>query len=81
MIALQDTYLELGPIIDDPQAKLERMLIEEFLRASGYCLHDILFLPNDLRRRLMTGACLYASSRLAEIELRAHFVEEIQTGS
>lgn len=80
MLALQDTSLEPGPLLDDPQAKLERMLIEAYLRASGYCLHDMLFLPDDLRRQLMSGACLYASTRLAEIELRAHFIEEIQSG-
>ena len=66
------------PGIDDPHADLERTLINDYLRARG---HD----PADLRarddveaHRLLAQASTHAASKLAELEARAHYVQEIR---
>jgi hypothetical protein len=63
--------------IADPNARLERAMIDEFIRARGYDparLHD---LPDDVRRRVQSEASTYAAARLAEMEARAHYVQEL----
>jgi hypothetical protein len=63
--------------IADPNAGLERALIEEFIRTRGYDpakLHD---LPEELRRRVQSDASTHAAARLAEMEARAHYVHEL----
>jgi hypothetical protein len=62
---------------DDPHARLERAFLEEFLRERGYSLAALRTLPEELARQLMTEASTYASSRLTEVEARAHFVDEV----
>ena len=66
-----------NPTLGDPNAGLERMFIEEYLRDKGASLHAICKLPQALARRLMTEACTYASNRLAEVEMRAQLVREL----
>jgi hypothetical protein len=72
------------PLMEEPEAPLERMYIEAYLQTRGYTLHcgdqplrSLCDLPDDEAKRLMTGASSYASTKLAEVESRAHFVEEI----
>lgn len=65
------------PILGDPNAGLERMFIEEYLRGKGFSLRVICKLPQALGRRLMVEACIYASTRLAEVETRAQLVREL----
>ena len=72
------------PPMEEPEAPLERMYMETYLQSQGYTLHcggqplrSICDLPEDEAKRLMTGASAYASSKLTEVETRAHFVEEI----
>ena len=65
------------PSVQDHEAKLERALIDEFLREHGHNLHDLDALPEDARRLLLQEASIYAAGRLAEIEARAHYVKEI----
>jgi hypothetical protein len=65
------------PLLEDPLARLEQALIAEYLRDQGYDperLHD---LPAEVARQLMKEASLYASAKLAEVESRAHFVDEV----
>ncbi len=76
------------PPMEEPDASLERMYIEAFLQKRGYTLHcsdvpllRICDLPDDKAKRLMTEASAYASTRLAEVETRAHFVEEVHGAS
>lgn len=63
--------------LEDPEAQLERALIEEFLRARGLDSVALLALPPDTAKRLLTEASMYAAMKLAEVESRAHFVHEI----
>ena len=69
------------PPLEEPLAKLERALIEEFLRAQG---HD----PVALRARTdaaakaaLRDAAIYAATRLTEVESRAHYINEIHGGA
>jgi hypothetical protein len=62
--------------LHDPDALLEHLFIEEYLRSLGYdphCLHE---LPDEVVYDLRAAASTYASDRLAEIEARAGFVKE-----
>lgn len=68
-------YVE--PKTEDIHALLERTLIEAYLTGKGFTRDDLLDLPEDEARQLMKEASTYASSKLAEVELRAHFVQEL----
>jgi hypothetical protein len=63
--------------ISAPEAKLERALIEEFLQRQGYSYGDLASLPRERRLQLLCDADLYAAGRMAEIEARAHYVEDL----
>ena len=69
-------YLAKGP-----QSALEKKFIKEYLRDKGYRLEDLRGLPEARAKRLMKGACQYASLKLAEVEARAGFIERIHTPS
>ena len=69
------------PLMEDPNALLERTFIEEYLRSQGYSLDELDELSKKLRKKLMTDASKYASLKLEEIKARAHFVEEIHEHS
>jgi hypothetical protein len=63
-----------------PQATLEMMYIDEYLQSQGYeSIHDLCHLPEETAKLLMIQACKYASLKLAEIESRAQFRDEIRT--
>jgi hypothetical protein len=65
------------PPLDDPEAKLELALIEEFLHEHGSDLLALARLAEAERQRLLQDAAVYASRCLAEISARAHYVEDI----
>jgi hypothetical protein len=67
-----------APLRDDPHARLEKAFIEEYLRGQGYSPEDLHHLPEDVVKRLMTEASLYASVKLTEVEARARFVHEVE---
>ncbi|MBE7433625.1 MAG: hypothetical protein HS100_06895 [Anaerolineales bacterium] len=62
---------------EDPNALLERALIEEYLKTKGYTHEDLKKLPADLVEKLMKEASQYASLKMEEVEARAHFVKEL----
>jgi hypothetical protein len=66
--------------IQDPQARLERALIDEFLRQHGCDLATVDLKPPGERRELLVQASLHAAVRLAEIDARAGFVHDIHGG-
>ena len=61
----------------DPHGPLERALMDEFLAGRGHTLHSAGSLPLLERRELLRAAASYATLRLAEIEARAHYVEDL----
>ena len=65
------------PPLDDPEAKLELALIEEFLHEHGSDLTDLPALAQEERRRLLQDAAVYADRCLAEIAARARYVDDI----
>jgi hypothetical protein len=65
------------PAIDHHEAKLERALVDAFLREQGRTRAELAQLPEDERLTLLKQARLYAAERLAEIEARAHYVNEL----
>lgn len=61
----------------DQTADLELALISDFLEQRGHTLHSLHLLPEDERHALMREASLHASSRLSEVESRAHYVDDL----
>lgn len=61
----------------DQTAELEMALISEYLERRGHTLHSLHLLPEADRHALMRDASLYASSRLSEVESRAHYVDDL----
>jgi len=66
---------------DDPQARLERALMDEFLRARGCTLSTVGQKPPGERQALLVQATQYAAGRLAEIDARAAYIQEIHGGA
>ena len=66
---------------EGPQSALEKQFIQEFLESKGYKLEDLSGLPDGKRELLMREACQYASLKLAEVESRAKFRQEINAPS
>lgn len=62
---------------EDIHAFLEKTLIETYLKGKGCTLDDLKDLPEKEAKQLMKEASTYASSKLAEVELRAHLVQEL----
>ena len=63
--------------IEDPEARLERAFIEEYLQERGCSLATIGSKPPAEQRLLLTQASQYALGRLAEIDARASYVHQI----
>jgi hypothetical protein len=63
--------------IDEIHALMERTLIDAYLKGKGYVLEDLKRLPEDEARRLKVEASIYASNKLAEVELRAHLMQTL----
>lgn len=62
----------------EPHAALERAFIDEFLASRGYTLRSIDRLPPGDREALLRAAAAHATLKLAEIEARAHLINEIE---
>jgi hypothetical protein len=62
---------------EDPEAKLERALMEEFLRRRQHSFSDLALLTPSERNHLLDEAARYADARLAEIGARAHYIENL----
>jgi hypothetical protein len=54
------------PIVEDPDAGLQRALMEEYLSEHGHSFEDLASFDDDDRQRLMLEAAAYAALRLAE---------------
>lgn len=67
--------------LEDPQAGLERALIDEFLTSRGSSLSTIQQQPTEEGRALLRQAMEYADCRLAEIDARAAYIQQIHGGA
>jgi hypothetical protein len=64
--------------MEDPQAQLERALIDEYIKLQGYDPESVRLRPEAEVMTLLEAASTYAAGRLAEFESRAHYVHDIQ---
>jgi hypothetical protein len=67
--------------LEDPQARLERALIEEFLEQRGLSLATVSLKPSSEQQALLVQAARYADVRLAEIDARAAYIHGIHGGT
>lgn len=63
---------------EGPQSALEKKFVEEYLQSKGYSREALQKLPPDKVKELMKEACMYASLKLAEVQARSQFREEIR---
>ena len=64
-------------MLQDRQAELLQMYEEEYLASRGYTYHTVQQLPEAQCRRLLVEASTYASNKVAEVETRAHMINEL----
>jgi hypothetical protein len=70
--------------LEDPEARLERAFVDDFLRTHGHTQVSLASLAEDERQRLLRDASTYAAGKLTEVEARARFIHELHgetTGS
>ena len=65
--------------MQDSEGKLEKALIDEFLRARGIDPSALHTMPEEEAKHILTEASVYAAGKLAEVEARAHFVHDIHS--
>jgi hypothetical protein len=63
---------------EGPQSALEKQLVEDYLKSKGYNRQDLHKLPEEQAKELMMEACNYASLKLAELESKSKFRDEIR---
>ena len=56
---------------------LEKTFFQTYLRSRGHTWESIKELPEDEAKQLLRNASIFASSKLAEIEMRAKLVRDI----
>lgn len=66
-----------APARADQTAHLETSLIEQFIRGRGHDPARLQDLPVEERLQLLKEAAAHAAGRLAEVESRAHFINEL----
>jgi len=70
-----NTLTTSAPFAQDPHVEAEMMHIAEYLKSSGYSAEKLAKLSEKETKALMEKACLYASLKLAELEMGAAFVD------
>lgn len=73
---IDEAYLRC--LSEGPQTALEKRYINEFLESRGYHWDHLHELPEKQVKELMQSACRYASLKLAEVEARRQFKDEIK---
>ena len=64
---------------EGPQSILEKQLVEDYLKSKGYSRKDLHQLPSEKAKELMKEACAYASLKLAELESKSKFRDDIRS--
>lgn len=67
--------------MEAPLDKLERALIDEFLRARGHDRASLAKLSEEERDAVWREASLHASAKLSEVEARSHLLHELHDGT
>ncbi len=71
------TNINNGQAMEDMHAFLEKTLVETYLKGKGFTLKELKDLPEEEAKQLMKEASTYASCKLAELEDKAHFMQEL----
>ena len=66
---------------EEIHALLEKCLIEEYLKSKGHTQESLRTLPEDEAQHLKKEASIFASNKLAEIEIRARFIRDLHSAS
>ncbi len=66
---------------EEIHAELEKALIDEYLERKGHTMEGLNKLPEDEAHRIMVEASTYASGKLAEIESKARYKQNIKRAS
>jgi|OpeIllAssembly_1097287.scaffolds.fasta_scaffold10422_3 hypothetical protein len=66
--------------MDDPEAKLAMVYIDEYLRGKGQTLESICNLPKDQAKQLMIEASTYAAIKLADVDTKSRMIKDIHGG-
>jgi len=70
-----------SPPLEEPLAKLELALIDEYLRTQGYDPVAVRNRSDAAAKAALRDAAIYAAIRLTEVESRAHYIHEIHGGA
>jgi hypothetical protein len=68
-------------IAKGPLSELEKLYIQEYLESKGYRWEDLHNLPPEEVKIIMTEACTYTSLKLAEVESRVQFRQDIRSAT
>ena len=69
------------PSVFNPQATLERGLMEEYLALHGESIADVSRRTDARAHALLKEAATYAAGKLTEVESRAHYLHDIHPHS
>jgi hypothetical protein len=72
------TNQQLGNPIEEPLARLERELMTAYIAGAGENIEELVARTDERARRLLSDASLYATSRLAEVETRSHYLRSLR---
>ena len=75
---MTDVNADTHPMVD-PEGRLERAFIDEYLRQHGHEPEDVRTMP-EARARILLAASIHAAGRLAELQARAHYVHDVHRG-
>lgn len=64
--------------IEEPLAQLERELMTAYVTGAGENIETLVARSDEQARRLLADASMYATSRLAEIETRLHYLRSLR---
>lgn len=73
---MSTTEIDRQPV-EEPSAELERRLISEYVAATGHELESLLARHDYEAKKILTDASFYASSKLAEVESRSHYLHKL----
>lgn len=76
---MTNAQFDVEPCMSEgPQSALEKQLVEDYLVSKGYTKERLQHLPQEVVKMLMKEACTYASLKLAELESKSKFREDIR---
>ena len=68
---------DVEPLVE-PLAKLEREIIDEYVRGAGYDPAELRARTDAQARGLLAEASAHAAGRLSEVEARLHYLRSLR---